>query len=80
MRSVTNSKGFTTFLNRQESQLFERLEEFGPVQKNGLGEREQYPFWTQMRQRDVVKLVKLKDGTNAYKHIRQNQDSTFPIH
>jgi len=24
-----------------------------------------------MRQRDIVKLVKLKDGTNAYKHVRQ---------
>lgn len=70
MRSVTNSKGFTTFLNRQESQLFERLEEFGPVAKNGLGEREQY-LLDQMRQRDVVKLVKLKDGTNAYKHVGQ---------
>lgn len=70
MRSIKNSKGFTTFLNSQESQLFERLEEFGPIQKFGLGEREQY-LLDQMRQRDIVKLVKLKDGTNAYKHVGQ---------
>jgi len=70
MRSIKNSKGFTTFLNSQESQLFERLEEFGPIQKFGLGEREQY-LLDQMRQRDIVKLVKLKDGTNAYKHVKQ---------
>ena len=77
MRSVTNSKGFTTFLNRQESKLFERLEEFGPPKKR-IGRKRAISFGFQMRQRDVVKLVKLKDGTNAYKHIRQkSQDSTF---
>ena len=52
MRSIKNSKGFTTFLNSQESQLFERLEEFGPIQKFGLGEREQY-LLDQMRQREM---------------------------
>jgi len=70
MRSIKNSKGYTTFLNSQESQLFERLVEFGPIAKNGLAEREEY-LLDQMRQRDIVKLVKLKDGTNAYKHVRQ---------
>lgn len=70
MRSIKNSKGYTTFLNSQESQLFERLEEFGPITKSGLAEREQY-LLDQMRQRDIVKLVKLKDGTNAYKHVKQ---------
>ena len=70
MRSIKNSKGYTTFLNSQESQIFERLEEFGPITKSGLAEREQY-LLDQMRQRDIVKLVKLKDGTNAYKHVKQ---------
>ena len=69
MRSIESKHGLTYIMGR-EIQFVESLKEFGTLYKNKLDENQLY-IAEELRRRDIIKLVKLKDGTNAYKHVKQ---------
>ncbi len=65
MRSIESKHGLTYIMGR-EIQFVESLKEFGTLYKNKLDENQLY-IAEELRRRDIIKLVKLKDGSSGYK-------------
>ena len=65
MRSIESKHGLTYIMGR-EIQFVESLKEFGTLYKNKLDENKLY-IAEELRRRDIIKLVKLKDGSSGYK-------------
>lgn len=65
MRSIESKNGLTYIMGR-EIQFVESLKEFGTLYKNKLDENQLY-IAEELRRRDIIKLVKLKDGSSGYK-------------
>ena len=65
MRSIESKHGLTYIMGR-EIQFVDSLKEFGTLYKNKLDENQLY-IAEELRRRDIIKLVKLKDGTSGYK-------------
>ena len=65
MRSIESKHGLTYIMGR-EIQFVESLKEFGTLYKNKLDENQLY-IAEELRRRDIIKLVELKDGSSGYK-------------
>ena len=65
MRSIESKHGLTYIMGR-EIQFVDSLKEFGTLYKNKLDENQLY-IAEELRRRDIIKLVKLKDGSSGYK-------------
>ena len=65
MRSIESKHGLTYIMGR-EIQFVESLKEFGTLYKHKLDENQLY-IAEDLRRRDIIKLVKLKDGTSGYR-------------
>ncbi len=65
MRSIESKHGLT-YIMGNEIQFVESLKEFGTLYKNKLDERQIY-IAEELRRRDIIKLVKLKDGSSGYR-------------
>tara|TARA_B100001989_G_C24232411_1_gene313249 strand:- start:42 stop:224 length:183 start_codon:yes stop_codon:yes gene_type:complete len=56
----------------REIQFVDSLKEFGTLYKNKLDENQLY-IAEELRRRDIIKLVKLKDGTSGYRLYATNK-------
>ena len=65
MRSIDSKHGLT-YIMGNEIQLVDSLKEFGTLYKNKLDERQIF-IAEELRRRDIIKLVKLKDGSSGYR-------------
>lgn len=65
MRSIESKHGLTYIMGR-EIHFVESLQEFGTLYKNKLDENQLY-IAEELRRRDIIKLVKLKDGSSGYR-------------
>ena len=65
MRSIESKHGLTYIMGR-EIQFVDSLKEFGTLYKSKLYENQLY-IAEELRRRDIIKLVKLKDGTSGYR-------------
>ena len=65
MRSIESKHGLTYIMGR-EIQFVDSLKEFGTLNKSKLDENQLY-IAEELRRRDIIKLVKLKDGTSGYR-------------
>ena len=71
MRSIESKHGLTYIMGR-EIQFVESLKEFGTLYKSKLDENQLY-IAEELRRRDIIKLVKLKDGTSGYRLYATNK-------
>ncbi len=71
MRSIESKHGLTYIMGR-EIQFVESLKEFGTLYKNKLDENQLY-IAEDLRRRDIIKLVKLKDGNSGYRLYAKNK-------
>jgi hypothetical protein len=71
MRSIESKHGLT-YIMGQEIQFVETLQEFGTLYKNKLNERQIF-IAEELRRRDIIKLVKLKDGNSGYRLYANNK-------
>ena len=65
MRSIESKYGLT-YIMGEEISFCETLKEFGTYYKSKMNER-QVQIAEDLRKREIIKLVKLKDGQTGYK-------------
>mgnify|MGYP000488066884 CR=1 FL=1 len=71
MRSIESKNGLTYIMGR-EVQLVDSLKEFGTLYKDRLDDNQLY-IAEELRRRDIIKLVKLKDGNSGYRLYATNK-------
>ena len=71
MRSIESKNGLTYIMGR-EVQLVDPLKEFGTLYKDRLDDNQLY-IAEELRRRDIIKLVKLKDGNSGYRLYATNK-------
>jgi len=65
MRSIESKYGLT-YIMGEEISFCETLKEFGTYYKSKMSER-QVQIAEDLRKREIIKLVKLKDGQSGYR-------------
>lgn len=65
MRSIDSKYGLT-YIMGEEISFCETLKEFGTYYKGKMSER-QIQIAEDLRKREIIKLVKLKDGRDGYR-------------
>jgi len=71
MRSIESKNGLTYIMGR-EVQFVDSLKEFGTLYKDRLDDNQLY-IAEELRRRDIIKLVKLKDGNSGYRLYATNK-------
>ncbi len=71
MRSIESRYGLT-YIMGDEISFCETLKEFGTYYKGKMSER-QVQMAEDLRRREIIKLVKLKDGQSGYRLYASNK-------